>query len=144
MAREGVPAWGVYLPGGLYLHRGRTGGGCTCLGSVPAQGCTCLGCTCLGGVPALGGGGNLPRYSPSVDRMTYTCKNITLNVKIFQNKNAFEWDAYHPLVDHIPTCTVAREGVPAWGCTCLGVYLPGGWGYLPRYSPLCGQNDRQM
>ena len=38
------------------------------------------------------------------------------------------------------------RGVPAWGCTCLGVYLPGavylsrgctcpGGVYLPRYSP---------
>ena len=47
------------------------------------------------------------------------------------NKNAFQWDAYRPLVDHIPECT-------AWGCTCQGVvpaqggvpaqgvYLPGG------------------
>ena len=57
--------------------------------------------------------------------------------------NAFQWDAYCPLVDHIPACTVqggvsqhALGGVPArgvvylpWGCTfpgdvCLGVYLP--------------------
>ena len=64
-----------------------------------------------------------------------------------ENKNAFQWDAYRPLVDHIPACTVVggctcpgvvyllgvylpRRGVPAWG---ERVYLPGG--YLPRYSP---------
>ena len=35
------------------------------------------------------------------------------------HKNAFQWDAYRPLVDRIPACTVAG-GVPAWGCTCLG------------------------
>ena len=74
------------------------------------------------------------------------------------NKNAFQWDAYHLLVDHIPACTVAG-GVPAQGvylpsgvpaqegvCTCprgrylpRGVFLPGGYllgVYLPRYSPL--------
>ena len=45
------------------------------------------------------------------------------------HKNAFQWDAYHLLVDCIPACTVAG-GVPAWGCTCLGVYLPGGCTYL--------------
>ena len=36
-----------------------------------------------------------------------------------ENKIAFQWDAYHPLIDRILTYTVAR-----------GVYLPGG--YLPR------------
>ena len=50
------------------------------------------------------------------------------------NKNAFQWDAYRPLVDCTPACAVAggapaRGGVPARrGCTCPG-------GYLPRYSP---------
>ena len=134
----GVPAWGVVPAQGAYRWGVYLSGECTCPGVYLPGVYLPRRCTCLGG------GGNLPRYSPSVDRMTYTCKNITLNVKIFQNKNAFQWDAYHPLVDHIPTCTVAREGVPTWGCTCLGVYLPGGWGYLPRYSPLCGQNDRHM
>ena len=38
----GVPAWGMYLPRGMYL--------CTCPEGVPAGGCTCLGgvCTCRG------------------------------------------------------------------------------------------------
>ena len=66
----GVPAQGVYLPGGVpaswctclgvYLL-----GGCTCTGGVPARGCTCPeGCTCPG--------------TPTVNRMTDRCKNITL------------------------------------------------------------------
>ena len=50
-----------------------------------------------------------------------------------------QWDAYCPLVDHIPVylpggciclgvgCT-CPGGVPAQGCTCLGVYLLGGPG----------------
>ena len=42
------------------------------------------------------------------------------------HKNAFQWDAYRPLVDRIPACTVAG-GVPTWGCTCLGgCTCPGG------------------
>ena len=86
----GIPAQGVYLPGG-----------CTCLGGVPVwevympRGwCTCLGgCTCprgvyltkggvptQGGVPAQGGvptwGGTCPG-TPPVNRMTHRCKNIT-------------------------------------------------------------------
>ena len=32
-----------------------------------------------------------------------------------ENKNAFQWDEYRPLVDRIPACTVVG-----------GVYLPGG------------------
>ena len=52
-----------------------------------------------------------------------------------ENKIAFQWDAYHPLIDRILTCTVARGvylpgGYLPGQCTCLGVYLPGG--YLPR------------
>ena len=50
------------------------------------------------------------------------------------NKNAFQWDAYRTLVG-VP----AQGGVPAGGCTCLGVpaqvvFLPAGYlpeGYLP-------------
>ena len=44
----------------------------------------------------------------------YTWENIF-------NKNAFQWDAYRPLVDHIPACT-GQEGcvcIPA--CTRQGV-----------------------
>ena len=52
------------------------------------------------------------------------------------DKNAFQWNAYRPLVDRIPACIVAGgEGVPAQeGCTCQGVPA---WGvYLPRvYLP---------
>ena len=45
------------------------------------------------------------------------------------HKNAFQWDAYRPLVNRIPACTVAG-GVPAQE----GVYLPGGV-YLPKGVP---------
>ena len=48
---EGVPAWGVYLPRGVYLPGG--------------------------GVPAWGV--YLPGHTPPpVNRITHTCKNITL------------------------------------------------------------------
>ena len=42
---------------------------------------------------------------------------VYIPVRKFHNKNAFQWDAYHPLVDRIPACTVAE-----------GVYLPEGRG----------------
>ena len=45
-------------------------------------------------------------------------------------KNAFQWDAYCPLVDRIPACTAQGVylpgGVPAGGCTFPGMYLPVG------------------
>ena len=39
--------------------------------------------------------------------------------KIIPNKNAFQWDAYHLLVDHIPACTA--RGVSARVSTKGGV-----------------------
>ena len=95
----GVPAWsqGVYLPGpwGCIWSRGVPAWSGGCLpgpGGVPAWswGCTCLvpgGCTCLvrgdtclvwGVYLPVHGGGHLVKYSPPVNRMTHTCKNITL------------------------------------------------------------------
>ena len=59
------------------------------------------------------------------------------------NKNAFQWDTYHPFVDRIPPCTVrggvsqhalGRE-VSAWGCLTEGSVCLGGvclGGCLPR------------
>ena len=47
--------------------------------------------------------------------------------KSMSNKNAFQWDAYRPLVDRIPACT------PWGGCLLLGC-LPrwvSAWGCLP-------------
>ena len=92
----GVPARGVYLPGGVpaqgrgvYLPRG---GWCTCMG----RGCTCPE---EGGIPAWGGGIYLPGvYLPgvgvpdqvltlSVNRMTDNCKNITLPQTSFSGGN---------------------------------------------------------
>ena len=71
----GVPARGVYLPGGctylgVYLPRWYLPRGCTCLGVVPAQwGVPAWGSvfTCPGGVPA-----QVPPHG-----QTYKCKNIT-------------------------------------------------------------------
>ena len=73
----GIPAWGVYLPRGVYLPGG------TCPGGVPAKGGPAWGVyptggyTCLGGVPAWGDlprgcscqGGTCPS-TPLVDRQT--------------------------------------------------------------------------
>ena len=51
-----------------------------------------------------------------------------------RNKNAFQWDVFCPLVDHIPACTAQEGGVfqytlgrgmSAQGCL-PGGYLPGG------------------
>ena len=75
----------------------------------------------------------------------YLVEMCTCGVERLNDKNAFQWDAYRPLVDHIPACTVARgvymPGVYLPAGTCPGVYLPGevptqggvpAWGvYLP-------------
>ena len=68
-----------------------------------------------------------------------------------ENKNTFQSDAYCPLVDSIPACTVAGGvylpgGIPAWAvylpgvCTCLGsVPACGGvpaWG-VPARGGVC-------
>ena len=79
-ARGGFTCQGVSCQGGVPPGRGRTcpWGGCTCegvylWGGVPVRGCTCegvylpWGCTCPGSVPAQGR--YLPRYSP-MNRMT--------------------------------------------------------------------------
>ena len=86
---------GVLGPGGVYLVQGGVPGprGCTWSqwGCVPGPG----GCTWSWGVPGLGGvpgpggipgpggctwsqGVYLPRHSPTVDRITDACENITL------------------------------------------------------------------
>ena len=50
----------------------------------------------------------------------------------YLNKNAFQWDAYHPFVDCIPACT-AQGGVSASGQGAGGGCLPVVPGrYLPR------------
>ena len=38
---------------------------------------------------------------------------MQFSAKIFSNKNAFQYDAYRPLIDHI-----RGRGVPAWGGPC--------------------------
>ena len=46
----------------------------------------------------------------------------------FKYKNAFQWDAYLPLVDRIPAFTAQEEsarGMSAQGGVCQGVVYPG-------------------
>ena len=123
------------------------------MGCVPPACCPYLpACAAPGGVPAQRGGVYLPegvylprgvpvQALPPVNRMTDRSKNITLPQTSFagSNKNAFQWDAYHLLVDHIQGVC---PGVSALG-KCLpgevsaqGVCLPGGCG---RHHPV----DRQ-
>ena len=77
-----VPAWRMYLPGGVPAQ-GVPARGCTCLGGVPAQGYLPGGYLPKGvptqGVPALGvylpwwvpaQGGTYPGTLPPVNRMT--------------------------------------------------------------------------
>ena len=101
----GVPAQGVYLTRVVYLPRG---GGCTCWERVPTQGVYLPGvrgvpaqmgvylprggCTCLGVcVPAWGvylpREGTCPGNPPPVNRITDTCKNITLSQTSFAGGN---------------------------------------------------------
>ena len=42
------------------------------------------------------------------------------------NKNAFQWDAYRPLVDRIPACTVAGGTCPGGEPAQGGCTYPGG------------------
>ena len=53
------------------------------------------------------------------------------NTKIWMNKNAFQWDAYRPLVDHIPACTVQGK---VWRCLPRGCVSQHAMGQTP-----CGQ-----
>ena len=64
---------------------------------------------------------------------------LTLFFGNWSNKNAFQWDAYLPLVDHIPACTGQRGCIPTCigqGCLPRGVSGQGGvwlrWGVWPR------------
>ena len=73
-------AWALTI-GGVYL-----------LGAVPAWGCTCPGVPAQGGgVPAryLPGGCTCPG-TPPVNRMTDSCKNITLSQTSFAGGNKTE------------------------------------------------------
>ena len=76
---EGVPGPGVYLVlvGGYLVQGCVPGPGGTWLGGTWSLG----GYLLQGGVPAPGG--YLLRYSPPVDRMTHTCKNITFPQTLF-------------------------------------------------------------
>ena len=65
-AQGGLPARGVSLPGGVLPARGV---------SLPG-GSPCLGVSLPGGSPCLGGF-SLPE-TPPVNRITHSCKNITL------------------------------------------------------------------
>ena len=73
-------------------------------------------------------------FNTNIPWHEYTNYNLVTVRK--RNKNAFQWDAYRPLVDRIPACTVQR-GV--WPRVCLprGVYPSMQWG---RHPP-CGQTD---
>ena len=56
------------------------------------------------------------------------------------NKNAFQEDPYHPLVDHIPTCTVEGGG-SAEGIVCPGGCLPGGGWCVADPPPMDRMTD---
>ena len=97
----GVPAWGVYLPRGLYLPR-EVGvylpGGVPAQEGVPAQGGVTAQreCTCPGGVPAWGC--TCPGTSPLwTEFLTHATENITLPQTLFvggKNRNV------HVLLQH--------------------------------------------
>ena len=72
----------------------------------------------------------------------YLVEMCTCGVERLNDKNAFQWVAYRPLVDHIPACTVARGvylpgGYLPWGCICQGRYLPR-WCTCPGGVPARG------
>ena len=59
----------------------------------------------------------------------FYCSIKNQKTKYIFHKNAFQWDAYRPLVDHIPACTV--QGVSAWGCFPGRDVCPGWGGVYP-------------
>ena len=137
---------GVSLPGGFSLL-----GGSPCRGS-PCQG----GSPCRGALPA---GGVLPAGDPPVNRMTDTCKNITLattSLRLVTRKHSCRMRTIR-CSDHrrvggvLPgVCTSRRgvlpggrgvylpEGCASWGegvCTCWGCTDLGGCNCLGVYLP---------
>ena len=52
------------------------------------------------------------------------------NMDVIENKNAFQWDAYRPLVDRIPACIV-QGAVSAQGGVCTGGVSARGWDVYP-------------
>ena len=80
-------------------------------------GCLPGGFVCPGGSALGGESKHALRQIPPVNRITGVKR---LHSSRMHTKNAFQWDVYRSLVDHIPACTVVG------GCTCLGVYLPRG------------------
>ena len=59
----------------------------------------------------------------------------------FKDKNAFQLDAYRPLVDRMPESAsqwgVCSQGVSALGGVCSGGYLLGGGGVCSRVGVVC-------
>ena len=79
---------------------------------------------------------------------------------VYEHKYAFQWDAYHPLVDRIPACTAHRGCVsqhalgrgylprgclPRW-CLPMGVsvWVVSAQGVCSRHPPLNRMTDRQV
>ena len=66
------------------------------------------------------------------------------------NKNAFQEDPYHPLVDHIPTCTVeggvCRGDCLPRGVSAQGVSVQGGVSQhaLRQTPPVNRMTERQV
>ena len=59
-------------------------------------------------------------------RNTVTSLNL-IPLNLINKKNAFQWDAYHPLVARISQHALLPGGVPAQGgVPAMGVYLAGG------------------
>ena len=53
--------------------------------------------------------------------------NASLDTGYISNKNAFQWDAYRPLVDRIPACTVQGGVYPSmhWAGGCVSQHALG-------------------
>ena len=79
-------------------------------------------------------------YGPQIylNRRSFGIKWISL--KIYHNKNAFQWGAFRLLVDHIPACTAQRgcllRGIYLGGCSPRRVSAGGGGGCVSAQTPV--------
>ena len=68
------------------------------------------------------------------DSVNYLHTLSKISVKPDNNKNAFRWDAYRPLVDCIPACTAQGGCLPGVGVSAVGSASGLGGGVVSQHA----------